>query len=161
MTKLAVTWQSTKVVRTREKISFFLGVNAVALSALMFGIAPEFVQILPCVWGFVFIISYRWIHIAYTIGALSLIPLRWYTYKQKAWHYFLFDLCYYANIICLIYIWLLPSSTTMLIASYCLAHGSLASAVITWRNSLVFHDADKVTSLFIHLYPPFTFTIIR
>ncbi|GJJ11729.1 hypothetical protein Clacol_005967 [Clathrus columnatus] len=74
MTNLAVTWQSTKVVRTREKISFFIGVNAVAFSALMFSIAPE------------------WVHVAYTIGALSLIPIRWYTYKQKAWHYFLFDL---------------------------------------------------------------------
>lgn len=51
MTKLAVTWQSTKVVRTREKISFFLGVNAVASSALMFGIAPEFVR-----YHFVFLI---------------------------------------------------------------------------------------------------------
>jgi len=25
----------------------------------------------------------------------------------------------------------------------------------------VFHDSDKVTSLFIHLYPPLTFTVIR
>lgn len=39
--------------------------------------------------------------------------------------------------------------------------GSLASAVITWRNSLVFHDSDKVTSLYIHIYPPLVFTIIR
>lgn len=39
--------------------------------------------------------------------------------------------------------------------------GSLASAVITWRNSLVFHDLDKVISLFIHIYPPFVFTVIR
>lgn len=46
-------------------------------------------------------------------------------------------------------------------ACYCLSHGSLASAVITWRNSLVFHDIDKVTSLFIHIYAPFTFTTIR
>jgi len=143
MTRLAATWQSTKVVRTREKISFFLGVMAVAISTLMFGVAPE------------------WVHIAYTVGALSLIPLRWYTYKKKLWHYFLFDLCYYANIICLVYIWFFPASTFLFISSYCLAHGSLASAVITWRNSLVFHDADKVTSLFIHLYPPYTFTVIR
>ncbi|KIJ56583.1 hypothetical protein M422DRAFT_22738 [Sphaerobolus stellatus SS14] len=143
MTKLAATWQSTKVVRTREKISFFLGVMSVAISTLMLGMAPEYV------------------HIFYTIGALSLLPIRAYSYKKKAWHYFLFDLCYFINIVCLAYIWLLPSSTAMFISSYVLAHGSLASAVITWRNSLVFHDADKVTSLFIHLYPPFTFTIIR
>ncbi|KAF8520071.1 hypothetical protein JB92DRAFT_2896136 [Gautieria morchelliformis] len=143
MTTLAATWQSTKVVRTREKISFFLGVMAVAVSALMFGLAPS------------------WVHIAYTVGALILIPMRAYTYKKKSWHYFLFDLCYYANIICLVCIWVLPASPTMFVSAYCLAHGSLASAVITWRNSLVFHDSDKVTSLFIHLYPPFTFTVIR
>jgi hypothetical protein len=42
MTTLSATWQSTKVVRTREKISFFIGVMAVALSALMFGLAPQY-----------------------------------------------------------------------------------------------------------------------
>lgn len=44
MTTLAATWQSTKVVRTREKISFFMGVMAVAVTALMFGLAPSYVQ---------------------------------------------------------------------------------------------------------------------
>jgi hypothetical protein len=42
-----------------------------------------------------------------------------------------------------------------------LSLGSLASAIITWRNSLVFHDYDKVTSLFIHMYPTLTFSVIR
>jgi hypothetical protein len=60
-----------------------------------------------------------------------------------------------------VFIWLFPSSPTLFVACYCLSHGSLASAVITWRNSLVFHDIDKVTSLFIHIYAPFTFTTIR
>ncbi|KAF8592473.1 hypothetical protein K439DRAFT_1323528 [Ramaria rubella] len=143
MTGLSATWQSTKVVRTREKISFFIGVMAVALSALMFGLAPD------------------WIHIVYTAGVVSLLPIRAYTYKKKSWHYFLFDLCYYVNILCLIYLWILPSSSAVFISAYCLTHGSVASAVITWRNSLVFHDAEKVTSLFIHLYPAFSLTVIR
>jgi hypothetical protein len=39
--------------------------------------------------------------------------------------------------------------------------GPLASAIITWRNSLVFHSLDKVTSLFIHVYPPVVLTVIR
>lgn len=33
-------------------------------------------------------------------------------------------------------------------------------AVITWRNSLVFHSFDKTTSLFIHIYPPLVFHAI-
>ena len=104
---------------------------------------------------------FRWVHIAYTLQALYLLPLRAYQYKKRDWHYFLFDICYYANILNFLFLWVFPSSAPLWVACYCLSHGSLASAVITWRNSLVFHDSDKVTSLFIHLYPPFTFTVIR
>ena len=105
--------------------------------------------------------QFRWIHVAYTVQGLYLLPLRAYTYKKRLWHYFLFDLCYYVTILNFIYIWFLPSNTALFMACYCLSHGPLASAVITWRNSLVFHDSDKVTSLFIHIYSPFTFTVIR
>ncbi|KAJ6627452.1 hypothetical protein B0H10DRAFT_1994623 [Mycena sp. CBHHK59/15] len=143
MTTLASSWQSAKVVRTREKLSFFFGVMSLLFSALIFGLAPQ------------------WVHISYTIQGCYLLPLRAYTYKKRAWHYFLFDLCYYVTILNFVYIWLLPSSPALFVACYCLSHGSLASAVITWRNSLVFHDQDKVTSLFVHIYAPFTFTVIR
>ncbi|KAL9712760.1 hypothetical protein Ac2012v2_003997 [Leucoagaricus gongylophorus] len=143
MAKLAVSWQSAKVVRTREKVSFFFGVMTLLFSALMFGMHPE------------------WVHISYTVMGLYLIPLRYIQYKRRAWHYFLFDLCYYVTILNFIYIWFFPSNAALFVACYCLSHGSLASAVITWRNSLVFHDQDKVTSLFIHIYAPFTFTVIR
>ncbi|KAG6378403.1 hypothetical protein JVT61DRAFT_12658 [Boletus reticuloceps] len=143
MQSLVTSWHSAKVVRTRDKLSFFFGVMSLLVSALLFGMAPE------------------WVHVAYTIGGLYLLPLRAYTYKKRLWHYFLFDLCYYVTILNFIYIWFLPSNTALFMACYCLSHGSLASAVITWRNSLVFHDSDKVTSLFIHIYAPFTFTVIR
>jgi len=143
ITNLTQAWHSAKVVRTREKISFFFGVHSLLASALLFGMAPE------------------WVHVAYSIQALYLLPLRWYKYKKRAWHYFLFDLCYYTTILNLVYIWIFPASPALWVACYCLSHGSLASAVITWRNSLVFHDQDKVTSLFIHIYPPFTFTTMR
>ncbi|KII95941.1 hypothetical protein PLICRDRAFT_96682 [Plicaturopsis crispa FD-325 SS-3] len=140
---LAATWHSAKVVRTREKVSFFFSVMILLISGLLFGIAPQ------------------WIHILYTLQGLYLLPLRAYTYKKRSWHYFLFDLCYYVTILNFVYLWILPSSPALFVACYALSHGSLASAVITWRNSLVFHDSDKVTSLFVHIYAPFTFTVIR
>jgi hypothetical protein len=34
------------------------------------------------------------------------------------------------------------------------SNGPLAIAVIAWKNSLVFHDIDKITSLYIHIAPP-------
>ncbi|KAF8911867.1 hypothetical protein CPB85DRAFT_1302844 [Mucidula mucida] len=143
MTTLSNEWHSAKVVRTRDKISFFFGVMSVLFSALMFGMAPQ------------------WVHIAYTVQGLYLLPLRAYTYKKRAWHYFMFDMCYFATFLNFLFIWFLPSSPSLFVSCYCLSMGSLASAVITWRNSLVFHDQDKVTSLFVHIYAPFTFTVIR
>ncbi|TFY58690.1 hypothetical protein EVG20_g8054 [Dentipellis fragilis] len=143
MASLNTAWKSAKIVRTREKVSFFYGVMSVLFSALLFGLAPD------------------WVHIAYTLQAAVLTPIRVYSYKKRMWHYFLFDLCYYVNIINLVYIWILPQSAWLFVACYCLSHGSVASAVITWRNSLVFHDVDKVISIFVHMYPPFAFTVIR
>lgn len=93
--------------------------------------------------------------------AFAVLPLRFFQYKRKAYHYFLFDLCYYATILNILWLWVFPANGALWVACYCLSHGSLASAVITWRNSLVFHDIDKATSLFIHIYAPFTFTNIR
>lgn len=143
MTSVQKAWESATVVRTREKVSFFYGVMMVLASALMFGLAPE------------------WIHVVYSVHIMYFLPTRFYVYKKKHWHYFLFDLCYYAQILCLAYLWFAPANTTLWVSAYLLSHGSLASAVITWRNSLVFHDLDKVISLFIHIYPPFVFTVIR
>lgn len=160
MTGLAASWQSAKVVRTREKVSFFFGVMNLVISALMFGMAPQYVM-----FSFhsrtVKFTRHRWMHIWYTVQGCYLLPLRFYQYKKRAWHYFLFDLCYYVTILNFIFIWFLPSNPSLFVACYCLSHGSLASAVITWRNSLVFHDQDKVTSLFVHIYAPLSFTVIR
>ncbi|KAJ3523084.1 hypothetical protein NM688_g8784 [Phlebia brevispora] len=143
MTSLTASWESAKIVRTREKLTFMFGVMSLLFTALIFGMYPQ------------------WMHISYTLQAGYLLPVRAYYYKKRSWHYFLFDLCYYCTILNFVFIWLLPGNAALFVACYCLSHGSLASAVITWRNSLVFHDSDKVTSLFIHIYAPVTFTVIR
>jgi len=50
-------------------------------------------------------------------------------------------------------IWFFPNSKRLFISTYCLAFGNNAVAIAMWRNSLVFHSLDKVTSLFIHIMP--------
>lgn len=104
---------------------------------------------------------FRWLHVAYSIQALYLLPLRAYRFKQRKLHYFMFDFCYFSNALNFLFLWVFPSSATLWIACYCLSHGSLAIAIITWRDSMVFHDLDKISALFIHIYPPLTFTAIR
>ncbi|KAH8923791.1 hypothetical protein BT69DRAFT_1319304 [Atractiella rhizophila] len=143
MKALSLKWNETKIVSLREQISFFFGVNNIVATVLLLGFYPTYIPLF------------------YTIQALILLPWRLYTYKKKAWHYFLFDLCYYINGLLLLWLWVFPSSSLLFAAVWGLANGPLATAVLTWRNSLVFHSIDKVTSLYIHLYPPLVLMTIK
>lgn len=81
------------------------------------------------------------------------MPIRFYTYRKRGYHYFLADLCYFVNFLLLLSIWIFPNSKRLFISTYCLTMGNNAIAIAMWRNSLVFHSFDKVTSLFIHIMP--------
>lgn len=96
----------------------------------------------------------EWVHIWYSLQLLYFMPVRYYTYHKRGYHYFLADLCYFVNVLLLLSIWVFPNSRRLMIATYCLAYGNNAWAIAMWRNSLVFHSLDKVTSLFIHIMPP-------
>ncbi|THH20281.1 hypothetical protein EW146_g1039 [Bondarzewia mesenterica] len=147
MTSLATAWQSARVVRTRDKISFFFGVMSVLVSALLFGLAPEYVD--PIHHPIFFVASYA----EYLETQMATKNACGTTSSSTS-----VTTC---SSSIFFYIWIFPQSEWMFVACYCLSHGAVASAVITWRNSLVFHDIDKVTSLFVHIYSPFAFTVIR
>ncbi|RUS23328.1 hypothetical protein BC937DRAFT_87339 [Endogone sp. FLAS-F59071] len=132
-----------KVVRIRDKISFVVGVGNACISPWMAAQYPE------------------WIPHYYTLQALYLIPIRFFIYKRRSWHYFVYDLCYYVNLLTVLWLYVFPSSQWLFISLFCLTHGPIAWAIIAWRNSFVFHSLDKVTSLFIHIFPPFTLYTVR
>ncbi|KAG0146851.1 hypothetical protein CROQUDRAFT_106857 [Cronartium quercuum f. sp. fusiforme G11] len=136
-------WNDSKTVSLREKASFFFSVNNVLGTALLLAFWPEYIPL------------------SYTLQAAYYLPLRIYTYRKQAYHYFLFDLCYVVNGLTLLFLWIWPSNALLFQACYGLAHGPSAFAIATWRNSLVFHSVEKVTSLFIHIYPALVFTVIR
>lgn len=85
---------------------------------------------------------------------VPLLAYRYVTYSMKKHHYFMLDFCYSVNVLCFAHLFLAPSSTTVFALAFMSSCGPLAWAVIAWRNSLVFHDIDKTTSLFIHIMPP-------
>lgn len=74
------------------------------------------------------------------------MPVRWYKYHKIGFHYFLADLCYFVNLLMIMVIWFFPQSKRLFIATFCLGMGNNAVAIAMWRNSLVFHSLDKVTS---------------
>ncbi|CDH53915.1 integral to membrane protein [Lichtheimia corymbifera JMRC:FSU:9682] len=135
--------RDAKTVRLRDKISFVVGVGNACVS-------PALAARLP-----------TWIPLYYTIQSLYLLSLRYLIYKVKKWHYFIFDLCYFVNAMTLLFLWVFPGSRAMFIATYCLTNGPVAWAIVTWRNSLVFHSLDKITSVFIHIFPPLVMYTIR
>jgi hypothetical protein len=150
--KLGRRWNDTKAVTLREKFSFIFGVMNIFVSGYLIGGSPEY------------------FHLWYTAQLLYFMPLRYYSYHKRGYHYFLADLCYFVNFLCLLSIWVFPNSKRLFISTYCLAYGNNAVAIAMWRNSLVFHSLDKVTryvlnsnslsiavadscSLFIHIMP--------
>lgn len=103
----------------------------------------------------------EWFHIYYTCLFALLMPIRFYTYYKTNNHYYMADLCYFVNFMCLIYIWALSKSVNLYQSCFAFTFGSLSFAVITWRNSIVIHSVDKITSCFIHIMPPCTFYVIH
>lgn len=136
--RLGNKWQDTATVTVREKLSFIAGVLNVFISGYLIGAQPAF--------------FYYW----FTAQLCYFLPLRFYIYRKKGYHYFLADLCYFVNFLAMLSIWAFPNSKRLFISTYCLAYGNNAIAIAMWRNSMVFHSLDKVTSMFIHIMPPVT-----
>ncbi|KAL2419356.1 Glycerophosphocholine acyltransferase 1 [Exophiala dermatitidis] len=133
---LSKRWNERMTITMREKVSFISAVLNVFLTGYLIGAVPEY--------------FYYW----FTIQLAYFMPIRFITYRRKGYHYFLADLCYFVNFLCLLCIWVFPRSKRLFISTYCLAYGNNAVAIAMWRISLVFHSLDKVTSLFIHVMPP-------
>ncbi|KAF7535287.1 hypothetical protein G7054_g5518 [Neopestalotiopsis clavispora] len=133
--RLGRQWNDTKIITAREKVSFIFGVMNIFISGYLIGAYPQY------------------FHLWYTAQLLYFMPIRFYSYHKRGYHYFLADLCYFVNFLLALAIWAFPSSKRMFVSAFCLAFGNNAVAIIMWRNSLVFHSFDKVTSLFIHIMP--------
>ncbi|KAE8226683.1 hypothetical protein CF319_g768 [Tilletia indica] len=140
--KIGKQWRDAKTIRLRDKVSFVIGVLNLVCSSLLITSRPDLVPL------------------AYSIQCIYFLPLRVFSYSRRRWHYFLFDYCYWISALCNVFLWIYPDSRFLFQASYCAAHGPLAWSVVTWRNSMVFHSLEKMTSLFIHIYPPLVFTTI-
>ena len=153
--RLGTRWNDTKIVSAREKLSFIAGVMNIFISGYLIGARPD--------------LFFYW----FTVQLCYFMPIRYYTYHKRGYHYFLADLCYFVNLLLLLTVWVAPQSKRLFISTYCLAYGNNAVAIAMWRNSMVFHSLDKVTrysirdtykigvvtdhcSLFIHIMPPVT-----
>jgi hypothetical protein len=122
-------------VRLFDKIGFTLGVLNIAVCQYFLFNYPRY--------------FWLWYSIVLPLIGFS----RWYHFKKTGLQYFLFDFCYFANVLVFINMFLWPRSTTLFKVMFIFSNGPLTVAILVWRCSLVFHDYDKITSVFIHILP--------
>jgi hypothetical protein len=124
-----------------DKVSFTLGV-------LNISICQYFVCNTP---------HYFWIWYSFIIPILLYSRMK--HFKRKGWHYFLLDFCYFTVLCTFIHLYIIPQSDLFFKVLFIYTNGPLCWAIVVWRNSFVFHDYDKITSVYIHLLPAIlTFT---
>ena len=46
----------------------------------------------------------------YSVESFILFPIRWKSFKKMKMHYYMFDFCYVANLLLLIFLWVFPRS---------------------------------------------------
>ena len=141
--RMRIALERPPVVRLRDKVSFLLGVLGCFVLEAVALLHPE----------------HFWV--CYSVYIVPLLLARVYYYKVLRWHYFLLDFCYASNLLCLAQIFVWPDSFTLFVINFAQTTGPLAMAIPTWRNSLVFHSLDKVTSAYIHALPPLLCFLMR
>ncbi|KAK2173068.1 hypothetical protein NP493_905g00056 [Ridgeia piscesae] len=97
----------------------------------------------------------------YSIAMPILITVRVVMYWKSKQQYFMLDFCYFGNALCFFYIWAFPMNTIMSCIIFAVSTGPMAWATCLFRNSLVFHSVDKMTSIYIHVLPAYLMYSIR
>ena len=133
--KLKQIMREPGIVMTMDKISFVCGVLTIMIIEAVLLLVPGKMATL------------------YTALLIPLLLLRYIIYRADLQHYFMYDFCYYAQLMMMMHIYKYPNNIPLGKAMFSISNGPLLLAIVMWRNSLVFHSMDKMTSMFIHILP--------
>ena len=135
--------KETPQVKMQDKISFTLGVIVICLSEWLILRTPNLFQF--------FYITVMSVLLAY----------RYYDYAKIKSELYLLDFCYFVNLSVILQTSFYPDNLLWFKANYVLTQGPICIAIVVWRNSLVFHSLDKLTSFFLHAFPTMLCHIYR
>jgi len=127
--------KETPQVKMLDKISFTMGVIVICLSEWLILRQPN-------------LFSYFY----YTVMAI-LLAYRYYDYALQKAELFMLDFCYFVNLSVVLQTGFFPDNLLWFKANYVLCMGPICIAIMVWKNSLVFHSLDKLTSFFLHAFP--------
>jgi hypothetical protein len=128
--------QTAPFWRTADKFAFVIGTTMIIAFSFILG---------------------RWPHdYIYTFTLLllpTLILSRYVHYIICGWHMYLIDFCYFVNGLLLFFLMFRPTDEQIFRTVFLFSQGPLSAAIIAFRNSLVYHKIDMLTSLAIHAVP--------
>lgn len=102
-----------------------------------------------------------WFPLYYSVIMTCLLLWRLITYTRDKYQLFMLDLCYFVNLSVFLQTTFFLDNVSWFKANYILCMGPLMCAIIVWKNSLVFHSLDKLTSFFLHAFPPIVVHLLR
>lgn len=101
--------------------------------------------------------DYFWLWFSVFMPVLMII--RYFYFCSIHMEYFLYDFCYFSNLLSLICIYWSPGWFFRMV--FIFVNGPVTLAILVWRLSLVYHDFDRVTSIYIHILPAMLFFALR
>jgi len=128
--------KSAPFTRLSDKLTFIFGVMCALFQAFFLGRYPN-----------TFYYTYHCTFLPILIFG------KWVYYKSLGWHYYMTDFCYAANALLQLFLVVYPKSDIIFKAVFLFSNGALAVAVGAFRNQLVFHKLDNLTSLALHIFP--------
>lgn len=101
----------------------------------------------------------------YYLSMLILLPHRFFTYRAEKAHFYMIDFCYFVNLSAILQTLFCGCEGSFcgqwFQLNYILTQGPIATAIVLWGNSLVFHSLDKVTSFAVHFLPAMLYYLLR
>lgn len=101
----------------------------------------------------------------YYLAMLILLSHRFFSYRAEKAHYYMIDFCYVVNLSAVLQTLFCGCDGDFcgnwFQTNYILTQGPIATAIILWGNSLVFHSIDKFTSFAIHFMPALLYYLLR
>jgi len=127
---------SSKARRFFDKITFYLSLIVIQYKSYVLGRYPD---------NGVFFLNF--------ILLIFLYIWRNYTYRMTKEHYYMFEFCYYGNLVLYFFIFFFPESQMLYYASFAFSTGPMGWALALTGCSFVLHSIQQLTNCFIHFTP--------
>lgn len=141
--RIRETQDEPKYVKFFDKVAFTIGV-------LNMGVCQYFLLNRPDLFP-------MW----YAIIIPLILGSRYFYFRGSGLQYFMIDFCYFAIFCSLLNLLMVRNSPVFFKVCFICCTGPLTLAIPVWRNSFVFHDYDKIVSVYIHILPSMLYYTMR